>query len=81
MAVRHKFELKQAMELAFRDYHHGKRSQLDPISLVYPFKDPKDREVVAFLVALIAYGNVGTILKSGEKLLTLLRRSVRSIYQ
>jgi len=62
-------KLKAALDLAFNDYHHEKQSRLDPISLVYPFANPKDREVIAFFVALISYGNVATILKSGEKLL------------
>jgi uncharacterized protein (TIGR02757 family) len=62
-------KLKAALDLAFNDYHHEKQSRLDPISLVYPFANAQDREVVAFFVALISYGNVTTILKSGEKLL------------
>ena len=62
--------LKRALEHAFRDYHHELRRQADPISLVYPYSAPQDQEVVAFLVALISYGNVGTILKSGANLLS-----------
>jgi len=67
--------LKLSFEVAFRDYHHERERNLDPISLVYPYTDPKDREVVAFLVALISYGNVRTILQSGEKMLVALGNS------
>lgn len=61
--------LKLSFEAAYRDYHHEKERKLDPVSLVYPYQEAKDREVVAFLIALISYGNVRTILQSGEKLL------------
>ena len=67
--------LKQALELAYEDYHQEKRRRRDPISLVYPFSNPQDQEVAAFLVALISYGNVTTILQSGEKLLAPLGRN------
>lgn len=67
--------LKLSFEAAFRDYHHERERKLDPISLVYPYTDPKDREVVAFLIALISYGNVRTIIQSGERLLTPLGSS------
>ncbi|NBX68083.1 MAG: TIGR02757 family protein [Proteobacteria bacterium] len=62
--------IRLSFEAAFKDYHLERERKLDPISLVYPYKDNKDREIVAFLVALISYGNVRTILQSGEKLLT-----------
>ncbi len=62
--------LKPALEAAFQDYHHNKESRLDPISLVSSYTNPQDREVVAFIVALLSYGNVRTIIQSGTKALT-----------
>lgn len=62
-------DLKPILEAAFRDYHHEKESRLDPISLVYRYQTPQDRELVAFLVALLSYGNVRTIIQSGNRML------------
>ncbi|MFM8316723.1 MAG: DUF2400 family protein, partial [Deltaproteobacteria bacterium] len=55
---------KPLFEAAYVDYHHHKESRLDPISLVHPYSQKNDQEVVAFLVALISYGNVRTIIQS-----------------
>lgn len=69
MAAPRTIALKKALEMAFQDYHHEKRVMADPISLVYPFTRPEDQEIIAFMVALISYGNVNMILKSGAKML------------
>ena len=61
--------LKRALEVAFEDFNHEKERRLDPISLVYPYNHPKDQEVVAFLIALLSYGNVRTIIQSGLRVL------------
>lgn len=62
-------ELAAIFEKAYRDYHCLTRRNLDPIHLVYQFENPKDREVVAFITALLAYGGVSTIVSSVKKIL------------
>ncbi len=44
----------------------------DPLSLVLKYDHSPDREVVAFITCAFAYGNVKQIIKSVEKILTLL---------
>ncbi len=51
------------------------RREWDPISFVHKFSDPADQEVVAFLAALLAYGNVKSILSSVRKVLERLGES------
>lgn len=41
----------------------------DPVQFPHEYDDPRDREVVAFIAALFAFGNVGSIIKSVRKIL------------
>jgi uncharacterized protein (TIGR02757 family) len=41
----------------------------DPIEFLYPFRDIRDRELVAFIAASLAYGRVEQILKSVRRVL------------
>ena len=68
-------DLKPILEAAFKDFHHENESRLDPISLVYRYQTPHDRELVAVLVALLSYGNVRTIIQSGNRMLAPLGTS------
>lgn len=63
-------KLKAVLEAAYADHHSQVSLAKDPISLVHAFADPRDQEIAGFLCALIAYGNVATILKSAKALLT-----------
>lgn len=62
-------ELGKLLERAYQEYHSHYHRERDPVSLVHTFKNPKDQEVVAFLAALLSYGNVSTILSSIRKVL------------
>ena len=51
--------------------HYNKRSLVspDPLQFLYEYETPADREIVALVAASLAYGRVGQILKSVEKVL------------
>ncbi len=61
--------LKAVLEAAYLDHHSQQSRAKDPISLVHAYTDPRDQEVAGFVCALIAYGNVVSILKSARALL------------
>ena len=44
----------------------------DPIGLVHAFQDPRDREIVGFWIATLAWGRRATIICKGEQLLELM---------
>ena len=44
----------------------------DPLGLVHQFKDKKDIEISGLIIALIAWGNRKSIIKSGENLLKIM---------
>ncbi len=44
----------------------------DPVSLVRPYSDPHDREVAGFLVAMLAYGRVASIIATARRALDAL---------
>lgn len=44
----------------------------DPLELVYPYDDLKDREIAALIAACLAYGRVAQILKSISSVLTVM---------
>ncbi|WP_116106841.1 TIGR02757 family protein [Lewinella sp. IMCC34191] len=41
----------------------------DPIGLVHAFDDPRDREIIGFWVAMLAWGRRATIIDKGEQLI------------
>lgn len=62
-------ELLPLLQTAFTEFHSQFHLERDPISHVHRYSDPGDQEVVGFLAALMAYGNVTTILGSLYKVL------------
>lgn len=60
------------LEAAYAAYHQTVERHRDPVDLVYRYDRPEDREITAFLVSLLSYGNVTTILKSATRLLGFL---------
>jgi len=62
-------DLKILFERAYRNFHHLQERKKDPIQFAYRYDAPEDREVVAFLSALLSYGSVPQILKSIERAL------------
>lgn len=63
---------KALLDSAYADFHSKHQRNADPISLVHQYSKREDQEVVAFLTALLSYGNVTTILISANKLLAAL---------
>jgi uncharacterized protein (TIGR02757 family) len=51
----------------------------DPIEFLYPYKDIRDRELVAFIASSLAYGRVGQILKSVAAVLDKMSSPARFI--
>lgn len=60
------------LEAAYDAYHQRVERARDPIDLVYRFDDAEDREIAAFLVATLSYGNVTTIRANATRLLRFL---------
>ncbi len=57
------------LESAYTDFHSAQFRDKDPVSLVHPYADPRDREVAGLFTALLSYGNVTTILASCRRAL------------
>lgn len=61
--------LHTVLEKAYQEFHSQPHRDQDPLKTVHRFSHPQDQELVAFFAALLAYGNVTTILSSIEKVL------------
>lgn len=55
-------------------YHRPEYLSSDPLGIVHRYSDPRDREVIALLGAVLAYGNVTQIKKSVEDAILRLSR-------
>jgi len=60
----HGAERKTALEKLYRGYNHARYRAGDPVSFVWKYKLPEDREVAAWVAAALAYGRVASILKN-----------------
>lgn len=49
----------------------------DPLSFLYGYPDPRDREIVGFVASALAYGNVGQIIKSVGRVLSVMGENPR----
>lgn len=56
------------LEELYLRYNHRRFVAPDPLQFLYNYHDPRDREVVGFIAAVLAYGRVGHIIKK-EKIL------------
>jgi uncharacterized protein (TIGR02757 family) len=65
-------ELKEFLDFKAQQYEAAHFIESDPIALAHRFTQKEDIEIVAFLMATIAWGNRQSIIKSGEKLLAIL---------
>ncbi len=65
-------ELKEFLDFKAQQYEAAHFITTDPIALAHRFSQKEDIEIVAFLIATIAWGNRQSIIKSGEKLLAIL---------
>ncbi len=65
-------ELSKLLQIAFDEFHSQFHLERDPISYVHRFTRPDDQEVVGLVSAILAYGNVTTILGSVGRALAVL---------
>lgn len=63
-------EIRRLLELAYDGFHRSFFRDKDPVRLVHRYPRPEDQEVAGFLAAVLAYGNVATILQSVDRALT-----------
>jgi len=64
--------LKKIFDSLLVKYSNPNYLNTDPIQFVHVFSNPQDQELVGFISALFAYGNVKSILKYIKNLLNLL---------
>jgi uncharacterized protein (TIGR02757 family) len=65
-------KLKEKLDRLYEKYNHHGLIKPDPLQFVYRYANPADKEVAAFLSAVLAYGRVKQIQKSLEHLLSLM---------
>jgi uncharacterized protein (TIGR02757 family) len=63
--------LKEKLDRLYEKYNRRDLIKPDPLQFVYRYSNPRDREIVAILSAVLAYGRVQQIEKSLSKLLLL----------
>ena len=63
---------KALLETAYRLHHSAYSLAKDPVSLVHGYQTREDQEIAGFFSAILAYGNVRTILNSAGKVLSAL---------
>ena len=64
-----KDELQSFLNFKSQQYESSAFIETDPILIPHRFNDQKDIEIMAFLMATIAWGNRNSIIKSGERLI------------
>jgi uncharacterized protein (TIGR02757 family) len=67
-------QLKHRLDGLYTSYNYAD-SAADPIQLVRRFADPADREVAGFFASALAFGRVGSVLQSIERLFAVIGRS------
>lgn len=67
-----RIKLKARLDAILARYGPDRRLTHDPLQFAHRYRDPADQEVVGFLAALYAYGNVVQILGTVEAILSVL---------
>lgn len=65
-------ELREYLDFKAEQYNTRDFIESDPIQLPHLFTKKEDIEIVAFLVSTIAWGQRGTIIKNGERLIEIM---------
>ena len=65
-------DLKFHLDVFLADFPRERSIANDPVQFVHRYDDPRDREVVAFIVSAFAYGNVKSILATAGRPLSFL---------
>jgi uncharacterized protein (TIGR02757 family) len=60
---------KDSLEDLYRRFNRRSQAEGDPVSFLYRFDDPLEREAAALLAALLAYGRLAQIMKSVAEVL------------
>ncbi|MFN5443189.1 MAG: TIGR02757 family protein [Crocinitomicaceae bacterium] len=68
-------QLKDFLDYKVQEFNTSSFISDDPVSLIHRYQRKEDIEIVGFLVATIAWGNRKAIIKSGEKLLSIMGES------
>src|SRR5262249_27072682 len=63
--------LKPVLDRLYLAFNH-EESASDPIHIVRRFTTPEDREVVAFCASALAFGRVGSVLQSIERVVSII---------
>jgi len=69
-----KILLHRRFEELYTQYNRREYLHPDPLELVLRFEDPADQEIAGLIASGLAYGKVGNILNSLEKIFDVLRR-------
>lgn len=65
-------ELREYLDFKSEQYNTRAFIESDPIQLPHRFSKKEDIEIVSFLVSTIAWGQRGTIIKNGERLIDIM---------
>ena len=65
-------KLKYKLEMLYKKYNRRDVIKPDPLQFVYRFSERRDKEIAAFLSAVLAYGRVEQIQKSLKRLFSLM---------
>lgn len=65
-------ELKEFLDLKAEEFNNPKFIESDPIQIPHRFTKKEDVEIIAFIIATIAWGNRKSIITNGEKLIQLM---------
>jgi uncharacterized protein (TIGR02757 family) len=68
---------RSVLDAQYDDFNRDD-SATDPVHLVRRFRDPSDREVAGFCAAALAFGRVGSVIQSIERLFALVGPSPRT---
>lgn len=67
-------EIKEYLDFKTEQYNTANFIETDPIQLPHQFEKKEDIEIVAFLVATIAWGNRTSIIRSGNRIIDIMGR-------
>jgi uncharacterized protein (TIGR02757 family) len=70
-----KDDLKDLLEVKYRQYNNTEFIENDPIIIPHFFKRKEDIEISAFLTATISWGQRATIIKNAKKLMEIMQDS------
>lgn len=65
-------ELKEFLDLKAEEFNNPNFIETDPIQIPHRFSKKEDIEIIAFIIATIAWGNRKSIITNGEKLIQLM---------